>query len=44
MSEQPKDERAPDENAAGNEQAVKSEYAQAGGLGGGAGQIGRAHV
>ena len=28
MSEQPKDERAPDENAAGGEQQVKSEYAQ----------------
>jgi molecular chaperone GrpE len=41
MSEQPKDERAPDENAAGNEQAVKSEYAQAGGLGGGAGREGQ---
>jgi molecular chaperone GrpE len=33
MSEQPKDERAPDETVAGSEQTVKSEYAQAAGLG-----------
>lgn len=41
MSEQPKDERAPDENAAQSEQTVKSEYAEAGGFGGGPGQGGQ---
>jgi hypothetical protein len=36
MSEQPKEERAPDENAAKSEDAVKNEYAEAAGLGGAA--------
>lgn len=38
MSEQPKDERAPEENAAKSEDAVKNEYAEAAGLGAEAGE------
>jgi len=34
MSEKPKEERAPDENAAKSEDAVKNEYAETAGLGG----------
>lgn len=38
MSEQPRDERAPGETAAGGEQQVKGEYTQAAGVGGTAGE------